>query len=187
MLTKMRSHTDLNINKYHLFVKHMRIICISEKVAFHAVLSSAINGTTPGQTIIFDQTTTNAGNAYNVTTGQFTTHVAGHYVFSVTLLIQRSTSFNKRAAFQLRQNGNIRISLYADAHQTDLDFGTASGTAVLYLNSGDIVDVTCRDGNLYIEGSLFKYSFFSGFLLGKHACVYVRNDIKILKMYVLLL
>jgi len=130
------------------------------------VLSSAINGTTPGQTIIFDQITTNAGDAYNGTTGFFTAPVAGNYVFSVTIWVQRSTLHTQSGAFQMKQNGTVRLSLFADTHQTDINTAVASGSAVLNLNTGDEVDVICIDANLFIEGSQFKYSFFSGFLIG---------------------
>jgi len=87
-------------------------------------------------------------------------------VFSVTILVQRSTLHTQSGAFQLRQNGTVRLSLFADTHQTDLDTAVVSGSAVLYLNIGDEVDVIGIDANLYIGGSQFKYSFFSGFLIG---------------------
>jgi len=138
-------------------------VFVSEKIAFHASLSSVIRGTTNGQTIVFDQVDTNLGGGYNGTTGVFTAPVAGAYVFSLTFYMWYSSSYASAGQLSIMQNNvqSIRVLVELDSNADD---GTASGTTVLSLNKGDQVHVQASSANMFIRGN--KFSFLSGFLLG---------------------
>ena len=136
---------------------------VSEKIAFHAILVSSIQGTTGGQTIVFNQVDTNLGGGYSNTTGVFTAPVAGTYVFSLTFyMYYPSSSYASYGELYIMQNNvqSIRVRLRLD---NSVNEGTASGTTVLSLNKGDHVYVQASYANMYILGG--KMSFFSGFLL----------------------
>ena len=136
---------------------------VSEKIAFHASLSSNIPGTTSGQTIVFNQVDTNLGGGYNGTTGVFTARVAGAYVFSLTFYMNYHSSYVRAGVLSIMNNNvqSIRVLVELDSNANE---GTASGTTVLPLNKGDQVRVQVGTDNMYINGN--KLSFFSGFLLG---------------------
>jgi len=136
---------------------------VSDKIAFHASLSTNIPGTTSGQTIVFNQVDTNLGGGYSGTTGVFTAPVSGTYVFSLTFFMSYSSSYARYGELYIMQNNvqsiRVFVDLYSGANQ-----GTASGTTVLSLNKGDQVYVQAGNADMYIVGD--KLCFFSGFLLG---------------------
>ena len=141
----------------------MTYFFVSDKIAFHASLSTNIPGTTSGQTIVFNQVDTNLGGGYSSTTGVFTAPVAGTYVFSLTFFMYYSSSSyasNGELYIMKNQDQSIRVLVKLD---NNADQGTASGT-VLSLNKGDQVYVQASSADMYIGGG--KYSYFSGFLLG---------------------
>ena len=136
---------------------------VSEKIAFHASLSSVIRGTTNGQTIVFDQVDTNLGGGYNGITGVFTAPLAGTYVFSLTFFMYYSSQYVSSGYLYIMQNNvqSIRVRLQLDSNVNE---NSASGTTVLSLNKGDQVNVQVSSANMVINNR--KFSFFSGFLLG---------------------
>ena len=138
---------------------------VSEKIAFHASLSSVIRGTTNGQTIVFDQVDTNLGGGYSGATGVFTTPVAGTYVFSLTFFMYYtcSSQYVNSGYLYIMMNNIQSIGVWLQL-DSSVNQGTASGTTVLSLNKGDNVHVQAATADMYIGGS--KVSFFSGFLLG---------------------
>ena len=136
---------------------------VSEKMAFHASLSSVIRGTTNGQTIVFDQVDTNLGGGYSGATGVFTAPQAGTYVFSLTFFMYYSSQYVSSGYLYLMMNNIQSIGVWLQL-DSSVNQGTASGTTVLSLNKGDYVHVQARTADMYIGGS--KVSFFSGFLLG---------------------
>jgi len=143
-------------------------VFVSEKIAFHASLYSAIPGTTSGRTIVFDQVDTNLGGGYSgITRGVFTAPVAGTYVFSLTIYMyydrNRSSSYASNGDLYIMKNQDESIRVFVNL-DNNAHRGTASGTTVLSLNKGDHVRVQARTVNMYIGGN--NYSYFSGFLLG---------------------
>ena len=135
---------------------------VSEKIAFHASLSSVIRGTTNGQTIVFDQVDTNLRGGYSGTTGVFTAPMAGTYVFSLTFVMYYTSSYATYGELQVMKNNSmeIKVSNYVNNFS---DLGSASGTTVLVLSTGDRVYVRDDRGNMYLEGE--RLTYFSGFLL----------------------
>jgi len=134
----------------------------SEKIAFHAYLSSTIPGTTSGQTIVFNRVNTNLGGGYNATTGVFTAPVAGIYVCSLTFYMYYFSSYGAGGELQIIKNGVNQMSVFLEL-DSNADEGSASGTAVLSLNKGDQVHVQADRGNMYIGGNYL--SSFAGFFL----------------------
>jgi len=135
---------------------------VSEKIAFHASLSSDIRKTTQGQTIVFDQVDTNLRGGYSGTTGVFTAPMAGTYVFSLTFVMYYTSSYATYGELQVMKNNSmeIKVSNYVNNFS---DLGSASGTTVLVLSTGDRVYVRDDRGNMYLEGE--RLTYFSGFLL----------------------
>jgi len=62
-------------------------------------------------------------------------------------------------------NGVAHLSLYPDTHEKASEFSSSSGTAVLSLDKGDIVNVLSKESKNFIEGDTACSSYFSGFLL----------------------
>ena len=136
---------------------------VSEKIAFHAYLSSAIHGTTSGQTIVFDRVDTNLGGGYSSTTGVFTAPVAGTFVFSLTFYMNYPRPpYASVGELSIMQNNVQSISVWVEL-DSNANRGTASGTTVLSLNKDDQVQVKANRADMFIGG--YKFSFFSGFLL----------------------
>jgi len=138
------------------------LLFVSEKVAFHVSLSSDIVGTTRGQTIVFNQVDTNLGGGYNNATGVFTAPVAGTYVFSLTFNMYYVSPYATYGELQIMINDvmKLRVSNELDSYA---DEGSASGTTVLVLSTGDRVYVRDDRGKMYLYGS--RLTYFSGFLL----------------------
>jgi len=145
--------------KKHIFVlKHYNnflVLFFSEKIAFHASLSSDIRGTTVGQTIVFNQVDTNLG--------VFTAPVAGTYVFSLTFfLYYGSSSYSTDGYLEIIINSVVKLSVYQENNGLN-SHGTGSGTTVLLLTKGDEVHVSAERSRMHIVG--YSKSFFSGFML----------------------
>jgi len=142
---------------------NFRLLFVSEKIAFHAVLTSDIHGTTRGQTIVFNKVDINLGGGYNGTTGVFSAPVAGTYVFSLTFhLYYYNSSSDYAGDLFIMKNHEYLLRVWQKL-DSSADQGTASGTTVLSLNKGDQVQVQAGSAHMAIGGG--DVSFFSGFLL----------------------
>ncbi|WAR31583.1 HIP-like protein [Mya arenaria] len=115
--------------------------------------------TSSGQTLVFDFVTTDVGGGYSPGTGVFTAPADGLYVFSITVMVQMSSS-GSSANFSLKKNDIPVMWLYAN--DKDSVYETPSGTGLLSLQVGDTVHVTCETSGRFIHGS---FTFFSGFKL----------------------
>jgi len=135
---------------------------VSDTIAFHALLRSAITQTTSGQKIVFDTVQDNLGGAYNGTTGVFTAPRAGQYVFTLMFLIEQGLRHKSHGDLELR--GNDRTSIIVRAPENPGGADTmGSGTTVLSLNKGDEVYVRAYTENMYIYAA--GYSYFSGYII----------------------
>jgi len=92
------------------------LLSVLDTIAFHASLSSIIQGTTEGQTIVFDQVDTNSGGGYYATNGVFTAPVAGHYVFTLTYEMWFHSTYTKDGALHIMKN-NARQLTYRQPAQ----------------------------------------------------------------------
>ncbi|XP_038065200.1 complement C1q tumor necrosis factor-related protein 2-like [Patiria miniata] len=126
-------------------------------VAFSTRMSSHFTGNS-GDVVIFDNTKTNIGDAYDSQTGVFTCTVAGVYFFSVTIM---GLTSGPRPTARLEMNGQ-RIFNVLDNHPGY--HHQSSNSAVLVLANGDTVHLELySNSGQGIYGSY--YSSFSGFLI----------------------
>jgi len=145
----------------------MLIVNVSDIIAFYATLTTHLLTTSAEQAVIFDKITTNLGGAYDGSSGTFTAPVNGVYVFSITIRLYGHSSYTYQGTFQLMVNRAVQLSLYPDTHSQSWKLSSASGTAVLTLEKGNVVHVVSKESNNFIEGKgdgVYS-SYFSGFLL----------------------
>lgn len=132
-------------------------ISVSPSVAFHAWLSHWVPK--KGETIKYNQVTTNIGNGYNSNTGKFVAPVSGVYMFAATV-----TGRKGFAHLDIIKNyhrvGNVRSE-----ETKDLDSGTK--VIVLKLNASDAVYLRHEVGGSHDLFTYMNYGFntFSGFLI----------------------
>ncbi|XP_052788763.1 collagen alpha-2(VIII) chain-like [Mya arenaria] len=127
-------------------------------VAFFARVSSAFTSSI-SQTLVFEDVFTDVGGGCNPGTGVFNAPVDSLYVFSITVMVQMSSSA-ATALFVLKKNDDAVMWLYVN--ENDIVTEAASGTGLLPLKVGDTVRVTSDPSGGHIYGS---YTFFSGFKL----------------------
>ncbi|XP_062569909.1 multimerin-2-like isoform X2 [Saccostrea cucullata] len=125
-------------------------------VVFTAILSQNVE-LGAGQTVVFNKTLLNVGNAYHETYGHFRAPVSGLYQFSVSLLNNK-----KETKFEIVRNGNQNLAkLYTQAGT----YSASAKTIAVRLELDDVLFVrTITAGNL--DGSAY-YCVFSGFLIHK--------------------
>jgi hypothetical protein len=105
----------------------------------------------------------NQGNNYNSSTSRFTAPVTGNYFFSYTIWHNGTTT----GRVGIRKNGNY-ITTGTQSQPIHARLGataandTASLSATLSLNQGDIVDLYINEGPIV----LFYANIFTGFLIG---------------------
>ncbi len=123
-------------------------------VGFSATLSSNTN-LEVDDTFIFDEVLTNYGNAYDSSTGLFTSPMHGLYEFN--LFFMKTTS-SDQININLQHNGIIMCKALAD----DGDYHLSGCSAVIELNVGDTVAVKCANaGTAYGD----RYSGLNGHLV----------------------
>ncbi|XP_071121317.1 complement C1q-like protein 3 [Mytilus edulis] len=123
-------------------------------VAFYAALTkhTSLSGS---QTIVYDKTYTNLGQAYDPNNGKFRAPVNGIYYFACSQL-----SFRSSFHFILIKN-NTRLGLgYCDEGG---DSGSVTGTVIL--NKGDVMSVQHDPGggSQRVHGD--EFSTFTGYLI----------------------
>ncbi|XP_052780128.1 heavy metal-binding protein HIP-like [Mya arenaria] len=123
-------------------------------VAFFAKLTNHLTNLGVGQDVVFDDVTTNIGQAYNSHHGVFIAPTPGIYVFSATLL--KAYQANTIDHFIWAKNGQVVCRLYSN---TD----PSGSTIVVELQQGDDISIQNVDSLNKLHGS--GYSFISGFLL----------------------
>ena len=113
------------------------------------------------QTIIFDTTLSNVGNAYHPPTGIFHAPVSGVYVFSVTLMVTRGHS----QYLELVVDGGFIADIYCGTGDVRQTFSSMRHLVVEVKKDSD---VWVRTGN---SGQVRGYmrTDFSGFLLYQNA------------------
>eukprot|EP00105_Crassostrea_gigas_P028103 XP_011449651.1 PREDICTED: complement C1q-like protein 4 [Crassostrea gigas] len=122
-------------------------------IAFTARLSRDVN-LAQGQTVVFDKTQLNIGNAYHETYGHFNAPIAGLYQFALTLLNDGNESY-----FSLVRNGNeLLAALYSKA-----GFIPASAVVVVQLEASDVVFVKATNVGANLDEPF--YCLFSGYLI----------------------
>lgn len=116
---------------------------------------------TSGTTIICDSEARDIGSAYDNSTGVFTAPVDGAYLLAFAVSVYNQTG--SAASVQTSMTGGGATIVSSDT-AANTSRGSTSGTAVLYLTSGDTVSltITSLSANLYV----LPGSSFSGVLLG---------------------
>ncbi|KAH3842713.1 complement C1q and tumor necrosis factor-related protein 9-like isoform X1 [Dreissena polymorpha] len=112
-----------------------------------------------GQTLKFNRTLYNANHMYNLNTGVVTIPVEGKYIFSVA--IEHYQQQILRCYLLVNGENMIDVIIHADSHSLNTQ---SSNTAVLGLNAGNAVWVTCDEGHVFGDNS-FRGTTFSGALL----------------------
>ena len=129
---------------------------------FYAWNTNILTTVPSGAKIVFDHAVTNGGGGYNNNTGVFQAKVSGVYVFSWTVVSDRSHFVN----VNLMKNGEFYGLAQADGN-SGKDNGSGSNTAVLTLEEGDLVYVEVNgwgdDTNHQVWGG--GHSTFSGWLI----------------------
>ncbi|KAK3606489.1 hypothetical protein CHS0354_041440 [Potamilus streckersoni] len=135
-----------------------------KSVAFMAQLSASIVNPVQGHVIVFDQTITNEGAAYNNVHGIFTAPLNGTYEFSLIVSSPPNPSIYHEFHLFLMKN-NVQIGYVFLDHNTQfwLRRGT---TAIVHLKPTDEVWVQVDRvvGDHEIAGCCF-HSHFGGFLI----------------------
>ncbi|OWF34510.1 Complement C1q tumor necrosis factor-related protein 3 [Mizuhopecten yessoensis] len=128
-------------------------------VAFHTRLSTELTNPGDDQTIIMSDVLTNAGGAYDSSTGYFTCPESGVYVFFVTTLAFP----NKHIETMLLKNGH-RIGMLISGNSDT--WGPSSNMVIVTAQKGDHVWVKVND-HYHDTGTVLHQGFttFSGFLL----------------------
>eukprot|EP00105_Crassostrea_gigas_P024912 XP_011445329.1 PREDICTED: heavy metal-binding protein HIP [Crassostrea gigas] len=124
-----------------------------DAIAFTARLSHDVN-LAVGQTVVFDKTQLNLGNAYHDTYGHFSAPIAGLYQFALTLLNNGNDSY-----FVLVRNGNEELAGLYSRH----DFVPASAVVVVQLEASDVVFVKATNVGANLDEPF--YCLFSGYLI----------------------
>lgn len=110
-------------------------------------------------TVILTLVTTNTGNDYNSSTGEFTCRIPGLYNFFISIEKQLDVS---QAFCHLMLNNNSTMLIAARTAFTDAgSYIQASNSAVLQLDFGDIV----RLGDCSKAETFTEHSTFSGYLI----------------------
>lgn len=110
-------------------------------------------------TINFQSLLSNTGNHYSLTTGKFTCGVDGVYFFSVTI-VKESTA--DHAWCYIRKNGQNLVQAGVQREDSwNTGWYGATNSAILHLQSGDIVDL----GGCSPANTTYSDSTFTGFLI----------------------
>ncbi|KAH3842717.1 hypothetical protein DPMN_116221 [Dreissena polymorpha] len=113
-----------------------------------------------GDTLKFSRTLYNANSMYNPDTGVVTIPLDGTYIFSVT--IEHWQTQELRCYLLVNGANMIDVIIYPDGKSTQ-----SSNTAVLGLNVGSTVRVTCDQGNVFgadgFRGTTFSGVYLYGF------------------------
>ncbi|XP_076088422.1 complement C1q-like protein 4 [Mytilus galloprovincialis] len=132
----------------------------TDKVAFMAKNSVALQNLPSKSVVVFNSAITNLGNGYNSYTGIFTAPSNGVYVFSWTILGQQWKKFYT----DLTLNGNVVARNYVSAVNVQ-DHPSGSQNVVLEIKKDDKVLVRVQAGHkgqyMYADG----WSSFSGYKL----------------------
>ena len=145
------SNNDWKVNS-----SHKGISLLSDHQSAFAIYRESPTYSSSTKVLIFPSTTTNIGNHYDNTTGQFTAQYAGIYVFVLNLY--RVNGLDHVFCY-IRKNGSKvaigRIQLKSEQH------AESSGSTVVHLDPGDKVDV----GNCDNPWEIDIRTSFIGFLL----------------------
>ena len=125
------------------------------KSAFTAKWPLQVTGTT---TIRFATIITNIGTEYSASTGKYTCKYPGIYVFTLNLV--RSFFAPGTVSCSVRKNHQQKVVVYIHDSGDDGYYSRSTST-VVHLIRGDMIDVDCPSGSLYIDSN----SVLSGFLL----------------------
>ncbi|XP_060593399.1 complement C1q-like protein 3 [Ruditapes philippinarum] len=132
-------------------------------VAFTAVISpSDVKNLQPGQTLIFDRTITNMGNAYDISTGIFTAPIRGVYVLHMDIMIEPGN--NEYLQF-VKDGAHILFNyIHANGGRDDV---SSSRTVVTELEHGSQVWIRTAQSASHGTGTIHgnEFSTFSGWLL----------------------
>ena len=128
------SNNDWKVNS-----SHKGISLLSDYQSAFAIYRESPTYSYSTKVLIFPSTTTNIGNHYDTTTGQFTAQYAGIYVFILNLYRGSGADY---VYCYIRINGSYaaigRVHLKSEQH------AESSGSTVVHLDPGDKVDVgTC--------------------------------------------
>jgi hypothetical protein len=126
-------------------------------VAFYAEMYNFTVHAQAHNDLIFDKVVTNVGNAYDLSSGQFTAPVPGVFVFAVTMM----SDPNHYNRYQIMKNGNQLLGNLL-SHGSATTYDTSSQTIVVILMAGDRVTVQHLDPDGFAHGH--AYSSFAGFL-----------------------
>ncbi|XP_061176295.1 uncharacterized protein LOC133185211 [Saccostrea echinata] len=119
--------------------------------SFYALLTSTVPIRGSNQTIIYDKTGTNNGNAYNTSTGIFTVPETGTYVFTWTAF----SYVEEYVRLEIVVAGTIYGGTLSDTQETG-DADTETAIVVANAKVGDEVFIRTQsrgpgDGRLYVE------------------------------------
>ncbi|XP_061176306.1 uncharacterized protein LOC133185222 [Saccostrea echinata] len=119
--------------------------------SFYAMLTSTVPIRGSNQTIIYDKTGTNNGNAYNTSTGIFTVPETGTYVFTWTAF----SYVEEYVRLEIVVGGTIYGGTLSDTQETS-DADTETAIVVVNANAGDEVFIRSQSedpghGHLYVE------------------------------------
>ena len=122
----------------------------------------AVYGATPtnkSPTVVFPPSAVklNIGGHYNTTTGKYTCHYQGIYVFSLNLYKKSTANY---VYCYIRKNGSVH-AVARVASDSEYGFYESSASTVLRLTRGDTVDV----GSCSNPGNIDGRTSFIGFLL----------------------
>ena len=148
------------IHNYDLIDYKSKILILAPHIAFTAV-DVVDRSPSVGQPIIFSSTRLNEGNAYNTSTGVFTTPVNGTFSFSTQICL----TYKKMLYIAIVVDG---IN-YATVKKYDGDIDTCDTTtavAKLHVNSKVWVKCTSTDsGDVIFQADAFRLNSFSGYLI----------------------